>query len=228
MSADIPFLSFKVVSMARLSLWPSREGKSPESKKRSRRRWAPLAGLALAPLMLLATQGTASAQTWCFYAGGGQPDLKGDTTWAQGTQRAANTWQDWVWRGDTFRCPTNVPGCSYAWGQTKTSGWSWSVGVSVNIPNAGSITPNYGRNGSTTTSFTFTVNLKPGQFAQPVQVVQRQWRQGIFVGAFRSTGYLCDGRHPGIYSYWWDGEYRWGNWSLNERVSDYGTYNVWS
>lgn len=214
--------------MARLGLWASREGKRPESKKRSRRWWAPLAGLALVPLVLLSTPGLASAQTWCFYQDHGSPDLKGDTTWAERTQQARDTWQDWVWRGDIFQCPWGAPSCSYAWGQTKTSGWSWSAGLSVDIPHLGSLTPNYGRNGSTTTSYTYLVNLKPGQFAQPIQVVERRWTGGDFVGAFRSDGSGCDIRRPNMKRYWWDGEYRWGHWSFNDHVKDWGSYNVWS
>lgn len=203
-----------------------RKGKSPASGRR--RWWAPLAALALVPLALFAMQGSASAQTWCFDQGGGHPDLKGDTTWAEGTTQAPNTWQDWVWRGDTFHCPWNAPSCQYAWQYSKTTGWSWSSGLSVSIPYLGSLTPNYGRNGSTTTSFTYTVNLRPGQFAQPIQVVERRWRQGDFVGAFRSNGDHCDPRHPNAVTYWWDGNYRWGHWENNEHVSDYGTYHIWS
>lgn len=200
------------------------------------RRWlAPALSLALAPLLLLASPGTASAQTWCFYPPGGQPTiLKGDTTWAKAQRQDRNTWQDWTWRGPTFRCPWNVPSCSYAWGQTQTTGWKWSVGIDVKVPIPylkdvlTEITPSYERSGSTSTTFTFTTNLRPGQYAQPIQVVERRWTEGTFVGAFRTDGSLCDGRHPTIYRYWWDGDYQYGHWSANLKVNDYGTYNVYS
>jgi hypothetical protein len=206
------------------------EAEPAVNKKKSRRRWlAPALSLGLAPLVLLASPGSASADTWCW-----KPDgyniRKGDTTWAKAQTQAGNTFQDWVWRGPTFRCPTNVPSCSYAWGQQKTTGWKWSVGLSVSNPVPylnqvlGSITPSYERNGSTSTTFTFTTNLSPGQYAQPIQVVERRWTQGTFVGAFRTDHSSC-GR--GEERYWWDGNYQFGKWQANLRVNDYGTYNVW-
>ncbi|MFF7265484.1 hypothetical protein ACFZCL_35100 [Streptomyces sp. NPDC008159] len=196
---------------------------------KSRRRWlAPVMSLALAPLLLLASPGTASAQTWCW---DGPTDIrKGDTTWAKSQTQAPRTWQDWVWRGDTFQCPWNAPSCSYAWQRSKTTGWQWSVGLSVENPVPylnkvlGSITPSYGRTGSTTTSYTFTTNLAPGQFARPIQVVERRWTKGTFVGAFRTDGSGC-GRNG--HTYWWDGNYEFGTWETNLRVKDYGTYQIW-
>ncbi|MDQ0931182.1 hypothetical protein [Streptomyces turgidiscabies] len=168
------------------------------NKKKNRRWLASAMGVALTPLVLLAASGSASADTWCW-----KPDgydmRKGDTTWAKSQTQAANTWEDWVFRGPTFRCPTNVPGCSYAWGQTKTSGWQWNVDVAVSNPIPylnkilPSVTPNYGRSGSTSTSFTNTVNLRPGQYAQPIQLVLRRWTKGTFVGAFRTDHSSCGG-----------------------------------
>ena len=200
------------------------------NKKSKHRRWlASALSLGLAPLILLASPGSASADTWCW-----KPDgydiRKGDTTWAKPQSQAGNTWQDWVWRGPTFRCPPNAPSCSYSWQESKTSGWQWSVGVSVSNPVPwlnqvlASITPSYGRNGSTTTSFTFGTNLSPGQYAQPIQVVERRWTQGTFVGAFRTDHSGCE---HGSERYWWDGNYQWGHWEANLRVNDYGTYNIW-
>ncbi|MFF5359224.1 hypothetical protein ACFY4I_07400 [Streptomyces scabiei] len=201
----------------------------PTVKKKNRRLLASAMGVALAPLVLLAASGSASAQTWCW-----KPDgysiRKGDTTWAKPQTQAGKTWQDWVWRGPTFRCPTNAPSCSYAWQESKTSGWQWSVGVSVSNPVPylnrvlASITPSYGRNGSTTTSFTFNTSLSPGQYAQPIQVVERRWTKGTFVGAFRTDHSSCGG---GQERYWWDGDYEFGSWEANLRVQDYGSYNIW-
>lgn len=200
------------------------------NKKKNRRRLASAMGVALTPLVLLASSGSASADTWCW-----KPDgydmRKGDTTWAKSQTQAANTWEDWVFRGPTFRCPTNVPGCSYAWGETKTSGWQWNVNVTVNNPIPylnkilPSVTPSYGRSGSTSTTFTNTVNLSPGQYAQPIQLVLRRWTKGTFVGAFRTDHSSCGG---GQERYWWDGNYEFGTWTANLRVRDYGTYNVYS
>lgn len=213
----------------------AREAKPAGSdKKKRRRRWlAPVLSLGLAPLVLLASPGTASAQTWCFQGGDDAHILTGSTTWAKGTNQASNTWQDWVWRGPTWQCPWNVPGCSYAYQESKTAGWEWSIGLSISVPIPyidkvlSSITPSYGRSGSTTTAYTYTVQLRPGQFAQPISVVERRWQQGTYVGAFRTDGSLCDPRHLRVYRYWWDGDYEFGHWSTNVRVNDWGTYNVW-
>ncbi|WP_031475555.1 hypothetical protein [Streptomyces bicolor] len=212
------------------------DGKPAERQMKSqknsrRRRWlAPAMSLGLAPLILLAAPGTASARTWCFKSDG-YSFRKGDTTWAKGQTQDRKTWQDSVWRGPTFRCPWNVPSCSYRWDESKTAGWQWQVGLSINVPIPyvkdvlGSLTPSYGRNGSTTTTYSFTVNLQPGQYAQPVSVVERRWTQGTFVGAFRTDGSTCgDGKQR----FWWDGDYQWGKWQTNLRVRDYGTYNVYS
>ncbi|HEY8983438.1 MAG TPA: hypothetical protein VIU15_28140 [Streptomyces sp.] len=200
-------------------------------QRRSRRRTlASAMGVGLVPLVLLASAGNASAQTWCFKDDGASYRT-GDTTWAKPQIQAPHTWQDWVWRGPTFRCPTNAPSCGYAWQESKTSGWQWSIGlkVSVNIPFVNKlvdVTPSYGRNGSTTTSFTFSTNLSPGQYAQPIQVVERRWTQGDYVGAFRTDGTTCnDG--SGLKRFWWDGNYEFGKWSADLRVNDYGTYNIW-
>lgn len=206
----------------------SRDTTVPERK--TRRRWlAPALTLGLAPLILLASPGSASAETWCFGSDGASYRT-GDTTWAKTQTQAANTWQDWVWRGPTFRCPTNVPSCSYAWGQQKTTGWSAqiSLDIEVNIPfvgKLGEITPGYGRTGSTSTTYTFTTNLRPGQYAQPIQVVERRWTQGTYVGAFRTDHTSCGN---GQERFWWDGNYEFGKWQADLKVNDYGTYNVYS
>ncbi|MBT2423567.1 hypothetical protein J7F01_11990 [Streptomyces sp. ISL-22] len=215
-------------------------------KSPTRSRWVGLLTLALAPLVVLASPGSASAAgTVCLQnADGSQSDIAGnwstpDKTRSVSVQQASKTWQDWVWRGPKFQCPWNVPSCSYAWQQSKTTGWQWSVGLNVKVPSGLSkalselagITPSYGRNGSTTTSFTYTANLKPGQFAQPIQVVERRWTKGVYVGIYHSTGKSClpspTRPNGNAYRYTWSPNERWGSWTTNLRVSDYGTYHVW-
>lgn len=226
---------------------PRHEGSVTERKKRVlRSKWVGLAGMALAPMVVLASPGAASAAgAVCLQnSDGSQDDIAGnwstpDKTQSIGVQQASNTWQDWVWRGPTFQCPWNVPSCSYAWQQSRTSGWQWSVGLNVKVPGAlnkslselAALTPSYGRSGSTTTSYTFTTNLSPGQFAQPIQVVERRWTQGVYKGVYHSTGKSClvspsnpNGR---AWFYNWSPNETWGNWTTNLKVSDYGTYNVW-
>jgi hypothetical protein len=208
-------------------------------------KWMGMMAFALAPLVVIAAPGSASAASGvCLQnADNSQHDIVGnwstpDKTRSVITQQARKTWQDWVWRGDVKQCPWNSPGCSYAWQKSKTTGWQWSVGLSVSakIPftktDLGSITPEYGRSGSTTTAFTFTTNLKPGQFAQPIQVVERRWTKGVYVGIYKSTGQSClpsptrpDGK---AYRYKWYPNERWGSWTTNLRVQDYGTYHLWS
>lgn len=206
------------------------ESGGPSANRKQSLRWAPLASLALAPLVVLTAPGTASAaQTRCLFEN--EWNLPGDTTRAVARQQAHNTWEDWVWRGPTYRCPWNVPKCTYAWQQSKTTSWQWSVGLTIGgqsnpATKLAQLTAGYQRSGSTTTAYTFSVDLNPGQYAQPIQVVQRRWRQGDFVGAWRLGG-TCrkDGRN--LNEYTWDGNHRWGTWQHNIRVNDYGTYHVW-
>ncbi|WP_405767617.1 hypothetical protein [Streptomyces sp. NBC_01538] len=201
----------------------------PTVNKKKNRRWlASAMGVVLTPLVLLASAGSASADTWCFKDDGASYRT-GNTTWAKGQSQAPNTWEDWVWRGPTFRCPTNAPSCAYAWGQQKTTGWSAQIGlkIDVKIPYVGKlaeVTPQYQRSGSTTTSYTYTVNLRPGQFAQPIQVVLRRWTQGTYVGAFRTDGSSCGN---GEKRFWWDGNYEFGKWQADLKVNDWGSYNVY-
>lgn len=225
-----------------------RNGDSPATRRKrsARSRWVGLLTLVLAPLVLLAAPGSASAASWqCLgNSDGSQADIAGnwstpDKTRSLTTQQANNTWQDWTWRGPTFQCPWNVPSCSYAWQQSKTTGWKWSVGLSVKVPGAlskavselAALTPSYERNGSTTTSYTFTTNLKPGQFAQPIQVVERRWTKGNYQGIYHSTGKRCasspSSPNTAAWKYTWSPNERWGSWTTNLKVSDYGTYHVW-
>ncbi|MET9970959.1 hypothetical protein ABZZ80_34895 [Streptomyces sp. NPDC006356] len=198
-------------------------------KSRKHLRWlAPALSLGLAPLILLASPGQASAQTWCFKSDGASY-RPGGTTWAKSVTQANKTWQDWVWRGEAFKCNWNAPqSCPLSFQKTRTVGWKFSVGlkIDVKIPKVGKlfeVTPNYERNGSTTTSSTLTTYLKPGQVGQPISVVERRWTRGVYVGAFRTDGTSCG---SGKQRFWWDGNYQFGKWEANLRVNDYGTFHV--
>lgn len=214
-------------------------------KSLTRSKWVGLLTLGLAPLVVMASPGVASAaDTVCLQnSDGSQTDIAGnsstpDRTRSVTTQSASNTWQDWIWRGPTFRCPTNVPSCSYAWQQAKTTNWKVSVGLSIKVPIPyvgklfDELTPSYDRGGSTTTSYTFTTNLKPGQYAQPIQIVERRWTKGTYQGIYHSTGKSClpsPTRPNGkAWRYNWAPNERYGSWTTNLRVRDYGTYNVYS
>lgn len=223
-----------------------RSGDSVAARKKSPtgRKWMGLLTFALAPLVVLAAPGSASAaSTVCLQnADGSQTDISGtgdtpDKTRSVTLQQASKTWQDWVWRGPANQCPWNVPSCNYAWTQSKTTGWQWSAGLEINVPIPyikkvlGSLTPSYGRNGSTTTAFTFTTTLKPGQNAEPIQVVERRWTKGTYQGIYKSTGQKClpSPTNPNrkAFKYTWYPNERWGTWTTNLKVRDYGTYHVW-
>ncbi|MFJ9704611.1 hypothetical protein [Streptomyces sp. NPDC101234] len=131
-------------------------------KRPLRNRWIGLLTMAPAPMVVIAAPGTASAASTVRLGNsdGSQSDIEGnwptpDKTRSVTVQQASNTWQAWVWRGPTFQCPWNVPSCSYARQQSKTTGWKW------------------------------------------------------------------------LWQYTWSPNERWGNWTTNLKVSDYGTYHVW-
>jgi hypothetical protein len=163
---------------------------------------------------------------------------KGDGgSWAVSTQQAANTWDDWIWRGPAFYCTaTGKNTCSYMWGQTNTSGYSWSVGIKVdtkNLPILENLWPfdasgNYSRNVSYTQSFTWTQTISSGYYAQPVQVVRRRWHSGYFKGMDHRSGnklcYTIMGETGYIYK--WDGNATFGSWEGNQEESRFGMYYV--
>ncbi|MEB3767579.1 hypothetical protein [Acinetobacter sp. MD2] len=162
-------------------------------------------------------------------------------SWAIGKTQASTTWDDWIWRGPIFKCTsTGTISCAYAWNETKTTGYSWGVGTSLDMPKGLPIVgdilslvhfnANYSRNQSFSTAFTWTVNIQPGYYAQPVQVVVRRWTSGDFQGMQVNTGRKCvwgggSDVHDGHW-YTWDGSLRYGSWHTNKEESRYATYYV--
>ncbi|WNM35771.1 hypothetical protein RKE30_38145 [Streptomyces sp. Li-HN-5-11] len=195
---------------------------------------APLLSLGLAPLILLASPGVASAydHIQCKQTTDGSP-IPGTGAAPRSTftvtQQASNTWQDWVWRGGpklTFRCSWEVPQCTYAWTKTKSTSWSLEVGLKLPDIKGFGLSPTGQRTMSTTTSYTWTIYMKPGQFAEPIQVVDRRWRSGDVHGAWVSDHRACG---VSAEEYYWDPNYYVGQWSDNIAADGgYGTYNVWS
>lgn len=161
-------------------------------------------------------------------------------SWAISKTQAGNTWEDWIWRGPVFRCPsTGTVSCAYAWNETKTTGYSWGVGTTIDLkglPIIGGalslvhVNANYSRTQSFSTSFTWTVNVQPGYYAQPIQVVVRRWVSGDFQGMQVNTGRKCVwGGGPDVHDghwYTWDGSLRYGSWETNREESRYATYYV--
>lgn len=170
----------------------------------------------------------------------GTPDSK-----AVSRTQNRNTWQDWIWRGDIFRC--NASGgnkCTYAWGRSNTKGYSWELGGGLDpkgVPmikgwlNLLAVNGTYGQTKSWTESFTWSQTFDGGVFVQPVQVVERRWIAGDFQGVLWRTNSRCSrldwggvgwSNQPGTY-YWWEDGYRWGKWDTNAEQKRYGMYHWW-
>ncbi|QOV33193.1 hypothetical protein IM697_23375 [Streptomyces ferrugineus] len=149
-------------------------------------------------------------------------------------QQANKTWQDWVWRGPVEQCPWNAPqNCTYSKAITKTTSYEWSVGLTMGgeakrepFSAMASLVGGYGRSGSTSMTYTSGIWYRPGQFAQPISVVERRWRSGDFVGGFVRTPEYDNVCRNGNKGYRWDANKRWGSWSDNVKVRDYGTFNI--
>lgn len=153
--------------------------------------------------------------------------------------QARNTWDDWIWRGPIFQCPTNgTVNCMYQWSKAQTTGYSWQIGGSLNlskIPVVGGalsiigINGNYSQNKSLTTTFGWNATISAGYYAQPIQVVKRRWTQGTYKGAYVNTGLGCKlgiASTPTRSWYTWDANKISGLWQSNIETSTYATYYV--
>ncbi|WP_295514363.1 hypothetical protein [uncultured Pseudomonas sp.] len=168
-----------------------------------------------------------------------EPVILGDGSKAFATQQARNTWQDWIWRGPIFRCPGGgTIDCTYRWGESKTTGYGWSVGVSLNpekLPFIGKflsilgVDGNYSQDHSMTTSYNWDIRISPGWNAQPIQVVERRWKSGQFRGAWVRTGNCSVGVGDPVGPHWyeWDGNRVSSSWSGNLEVSRFASYHVY-
>lgn len=193
---------------------------------------------ALAVAAVATMEGTASAASTCFtqsYSDGANvvPGTGGgQVTRSIQRQQAANTWDDWVWRGTEFKCPSGRT-CDYAWEKSKTTTTQWSIGGGTDLGNASSpskkwynvvlsLVVGYSRTTEISTTFTWTVHLNGGDVAYPVQIAVRRWTQGDFAGGWVRTNRGCQGGT--IYD--WDGSVRFGNWTRNVFVKERVTYAV--
>ncbi len=187
---------------------------------------------------LMSTVGTAEAATQCFsqsYSDGAKivPGTGGgNVTRSIARQKAASDWYDVVWRGDLFLCPGGTT-CSYAWQKSKTSTASWNLGGSTDAGNASSpnkkwynivltLVGGYNSTTEVNTTFTFTVNMKGGEKAAPVNVAVRRWTEGDFVGGWVRSNRGCKGGT----SYDWDGNVRFGKWNRNVFQRWMATYEI--
>lgn len=150
-------------------------------------------------------------------------------------RQAGNTWDDWVWRGrydgTVQYCSSNSRGCSFTWGQSKstsyshTTGWSvgggfgfdvWRLGPSV----SGEFQRSFTWTQSQSENFDMRTDLAAGQWAQPVIVAVRRWQQGHFRGAhfLTATSPCCN-----YYDWKWD---NYGNWTGNVQQWGYKMIQV--
>lgn len=154
------------------------------------------------------------------------------------TQQASHTWEDWIWRGPVFKCPsTGTSNCTYMWGEAKTTGYTWGVGVTLNLdklPVIGeinkvlslvSLNAKYDQQQTFTTNYSWNVQMMPGYYAQPIQVVVRRWTTGQYRGAIvRDKSVKC--AMPSLVYYRWDGNAVAGRWTANIESSRYASYNI--
>ncbi|MEV0638705.1 hypothetical protein AB0I77_27955 [Streptomyces sp. NPDC050619] len=208
--------------------------------------WIIRGGTALAATMtclIPATQAQASSGN-CFSDAnnpGISQVLPGDNTVSVPRQQAANTWQDWIWRGtdDQYVCNPKVTSCTYSYGKSHSTSYGDSVGGQITLGNATSVTksmlnlvanviPNWSKTSTDETDYNFSIQMKPGQTAYPYQYIQRRWTQGDFKGAWVNENQTCkvytssNPRHPGKdvpgHMYYWDPSRTFGSWSTNREV----------
>jgi hypothetical protein len=150
-------------------------------------------------------------------------------------QQARNTWDDHIWVGPPKICPRNAAeaGCKLGHTESKTTTTTWSVGLSIDLGNAsspskkaanavGTIMGVYQRSVEVTSSWTWEVNVKPGDTVEPVQIARRRWIQGDFVGGWVRTNRGCQGGR--IYE--WNGATRWGSWATNKLEKEIEAFKI--
>ncbi|MFC8672545.1 hypothetical protein ACFUEN_07710 [Streptomyces griseorubiginosus] len=154
-----------------------------------------------------------------------------------GINSASNTWDDWIWRGDLRVCSRSAQSCTLSWNIEKSSSSGWAAGATATLGNASSpskkwynfvlgLIPNYSKSTSITTNFDWSTTIRPGQTAQPVQVVVRRWTQGQYQGAYVKGGACTLGLGNAGHQYTWNGNLKWGHWTANERVREFGSIAV--
>lgn len=167
------------------------------------------------------------------FAWWGTNSYQGEVTSDNGTKvnadsQASKTWDDWVWRGKNDGtvqfCSSNSKGCSFTWGKSKSTSYAytigWSVGGGFGLSKgalSATVSGQYQRQKTWTKTqsenFDMRTEMKPGQWAQPVIVAVRRWKQGHFFG-----GHFCDvvsRSNKYAYTYDWANK-KYGSWSGNE------------
>lgn len=171
-----------------------------------------------------------------------EPLVLGDGSKKLIYQQAKNTWDDWIWRGDIYKCQsTGVQRCDYQWSKAVANAYAWNVGGTLNLDKLpvigkylpGSINAGYTKTKTITTTFGWNVSLEPGYSAQPIQVVTRRWMRGVYKGVYVQTGEKCYGTkikyvfNPSRTSvYRWDANRIGTSWTSNVAQGTYATYHV--
>lgn len=164
--------------------------------------------------------------------------LKGVTK-AEVTEQAASTWDDWIWKGELYTCPSDAKRCEYSYGKSHTSSTSFSIGGLAQFGNRNSpsksylnaflfLIPNYTRIEEYTTDFSTTINFNPGDTVYPIQVATRRWRRGIFRGGYFKLAGAQECAAGGEGGHWYVRavDRPWGTWSDNYLVGEWSTYVV--
>lgn len=165
--------------------------------------------------------------------------------------QASRTWDDWTWRGKqdgtVQYCSSNSKGCSFTWGKSKTTSYAHSIGWSIGggfgievkkgATGTAGITAAFQKTKTWTKSqsenFDMRTDMGPGQWAQPVIVAVRRWKQGHFYGGHflkmltHPDGHKTPNPGPKKGCYWYDWEWKnYGNWTGNEHQWGYKMIHV--
>lgn len=193
-------------------------------------------------LSLLAITSTQIFADECLYPNNA-PLVLGDGSQKIIQQQARNTWQDWIWRGQVYKCQAvGVQRCDYQWSKAVATAYAWNVGGTLNLDKIpvigkylpGSINGGFTKTKTLTTTFGWNVSLEPGYSAQPIQVVTRRWMRGVYKGVYVQTGGMCNGSTKWAISprpdrtsmYRWDANRIGTSWQSNVAVNSYATYHV--
>lgn len=191
---------------------------------------------------LLAITSTQIFADECLYPNNA-PLVLGDGSQKIIQQQAHNTWQDWIWRGQVYKCQSvGVQRCDYQWSKAVATAYAWNIGGTLNLDKLpvvgkylpGSINGGFTKTKTLTTTFGWNVSLEPGYSAQPIQVVTRRWMRGVYKGVYVQTGGMCNGSTKWAISprpdrtsmYRWDANRIGTSWQSNVAVNSYATYHV--
>ena len=156
----------------------------------------------------------------------------GQKTRAITLKTAPNTKKDPVWKGTDFECNTGRT-CRYTWEKSHTTTTGWSVGGGVDAGNASSpskkwynlvipLVVGYNKTVEIKTAFTFSVDMKSGDVAAPMQIAIRRTHEGNFSGGWVRTNRGCRG---GV-NYEWQGNVSFGKWSKDVFEKELVKYSI--